>query len=92
MSSSRAEREALRAASVSKLVSLLPAHEQRRADLYVDTDTFPAFAAGAAPSPTDSPNGGPALFGLDPFFVPLGTAPPHGTSTHAGFETLEARY
>jgi len=76
VSSSRAEREALRAASVSKLVSLLPAHEQRRADLYVGTDTFPAFAAGAAPSPTASPNGGTTQFGLDPFFVPLGGGAP----------------
>jgi len=73
VSSARADRESLRAQSVAKLVSLLPTDSRDTAALHVGRDTFPLFALGSVPAPTDAADG-VRHFGLHPFFVPMGSA------------------
>lgn len=77
VSASRADREAVRARCVAKLISLLPACERDASALCLGSDTVPRFEPGQVPGPTDGTAGDVARrFGLAPFFVPMGTVPP----------------
>ena len=76
------ERRARRARCLTQLQSLLPCGASLSAsDLHISTDTAPEFEPGVTPQAerAQSPEAGPhatGRFGLAPFYVPLGDAPP----------------